>query len=305
MILNLIELLTINQSGVSLLTTNKHEPLTHNNMETFKIKQFGDVMYNGLYRYHEDVPIQKRYDESPFYVGIELETVTSRHIEDEIESNWFYFQRDSSLGDQGAELTTLPLTYQVAKDYNVWSTIVDYLVANNYRSWDNSSCGLHIHISKSIFGSTESEQELNILKMLYMYYGVIDGAYKKRVFKRDTNGYARERPQTKLQACTTIGLGNIQKKALREIGKAELEDKNRYYEINTDGCNGKTIEFRRGKGTLNVNSIIAMVEFCVELCKFSKSKRIKDLRIDLWHSHVMGFKKESPLRNITRQIREA
>lgn len=274
-------------------------------METFKIKEFGNIMYSGLHRYHEEIPTQKRNDKSAFYVGVELETIASRHIEDEIESNWFYFQMDSSLGDQGAELTTLPLSYQIAKDYNMWSSIIDYLVANNYRAYDYSSCGLHVHVSKSIFGNNESEQEINILKMLYMYYGVIEPTYKKRVFKRDTNGYAKERPLAKIQACASIGLHNIQRKGLREIGKAELEDKNRYYEINTDGCDGKTVEFRRGKGTLNVNSIIAMIEFCVELCKFSKYKSIKELRIDTWHSHVMSLKKESPLRNITRQLREA
>ncbi|MDR3766772.1 MAG: hypothetical protein Q3Y08_07025 [Butyricicoccus sp.] len=77
-----------------------------------------------------------------------------------------YIKTDGSL-DVGLEIVTHPMTLDYHLHEMLWAELLDKAKELDYLSHKAETCGLHVHISRTSFGITESEQEAAIARLIY------------------------------------------------------------------------------------------------------------------------------------------
>lgn len=218
-------------------------------------------------------------------IGIELEVeANSSDMRDEIvskTSNWFTRERDASLGAYGIEIISIPLLPDDAKGYHTWQPLCTYL-KTRAKSWGTRRCGLHVHIGREILGNTEDEQQMTLGKLLIFYQGDVER------WAKSTAVFGRER-------CYSQPNGDTDEiNAVKCLGKSVLKDpeiftkvdtamkakfgSSRYYAVNLQ--NSHTIEFRKGRGSINADRIIAVITMTEAICLFAKETQPHDLTLD-------------------------
>lgn len=230
-------------------------------------------IYRGQKEYHCGVSYNDPKFQSDYHIGVELETVAKSGASfDEavkVESNWFYMERDGSLGSHGIEIITLPLPPKKARKVSTWNPLCEYF-GTLLNSWDNGSCGLHVHISKSALGEGEEERDNTFAKLLVLYAYDLEGmGTNRRVFGRNNNNYCCSGKTPTGDAIKALGKENIKMgPILVDKLKGDCLVSGRYHEINNRGC--KTIEFRRGKGSLSPERIASIVAYCDLMVKYAR-----------------------------------
>lgn len=252
-----------------------------------------DNIYQGQNSYHASHRVgylnQPTVPFTGHRIGVELEIeADSEDIQREINaktSNWFTREHDGSLCSTGIEFITIPLIPDDAKNYRTWQPLCNYL-KNKAKSWDTSRCGLHVHIGREILGSTEDERQMTLGKLLIFYQGDVENWVKA------TAVFGRER-------CYNQPNGDTDEiKAVRCLGKEVLKDpsiyakvdtamknkfnRDRYYAVNLQNRN--TLEFRKGRGSINADRIIAVITMTEAICLFAKETQPQDLTLDNFQS---------------------
>ena len=262
-------------------------------------KYTADLDYVGFYGYHDHHGQTPNQPVTPsrknWLVGVELEVeCNNRDCKDRlnrIHSNWFYQERDGSLGDYGVELITIPLKPEDAKSERFWEPMTR-VVNTLAKSWDKSSTGLHVHLSRTILGNSDAERSETLGKLLYFYHHlVLDNSAAERM---NTNIYGRSHTYHEISGKCAVGdaakvLGKECLK-MREI-KDRVKDNmiwqsngDRYFDINIR--NAHTIEFRKGKGSINPKRIVNIVAWSEMMCRYCKKTRWEDLSFDGFRSFV-------------------
>lgn len=230
------------------------------------------------YHMHQGQPMNTPIESYRGYrIGVELEVeFNSESKRDEFaekESNWFYLEQDGSLGYAGIEIITIPLLPKDAKSVDFWKPLTSYL-GSVASSWDTSTCGLHVHIGREILGRTEAERSESLGKLLYLYHHFIkDTRFNINVYGRE-RGYGDTDGKTPLgDAAKQFGSKILKDKDCAEKVKTEMLNKSRnggrYFDINIQ--NNATIEFRKGRGSINPKRIAMVVEYSERLALYAKS----------------------------------
>ncbi len=191
-----------------------------------------------------------------------------------------YFTQDGSLSDDGFEIVTQPHTYEAFMNID-WEGIVKVLEKYNYKSHDTTTCGLHVHLSRTLFGETKEIQEDNIAKVVKFYDDNYEDMFKVSRRKRNECHWAEDYMSTDDVRC----FDNIDesKKEYKNLVKKRYIS--RYRAVNV--TNHDTIEFRLAKGTLNIASLKAWVNLHFLLVKNSHKipwNRVDDL--NLWFKGI-------------------
>lgn len=187
-----------------------------------------------------------------------------------------YYKYDSSLNDDGCagfEIVTHPHSKEEFLSLD-WENVCSRLIERGYTSHDGGLCGLHVHISREGFGSTEAKQENAIAKMIYFYDTFI--ADVERVARRANSRWA-----------TPNGTAGSVSKA-KDKGKKANERYNsesRYHNVNI--TNGKTIEVRVFRGTLNADTLRATIDFVATIAR--NATRIAWTRINDVNAWLEGI----------------
>lgn len=181
----------------------------------------------------------------------------------ELTNNKVNLERDGSI-DYGFEIISYPHT--ISEFYKVdWSKLLDLCKEYNYTSHSNGNCGLHVHVSRYMFGSTETKQNRAIAKVIYFYEN----------YYRDILKLSRRTEQQAGQWAQRYCLKS--KKEVLQCSKNN-GDFGRYYAVNLQ--NSRTIEFRLCRGTLRAESFYAWIDFTLTLVRNSRIitwKNINDL----------------------------
>lgn len=251
--------------------------------------------------------------------GVELETIANRDLAGEygsLKSNWFRFENDGSLGCDGHELVTDPLPARVYRDIRTWTGLRNLLVGR-FRSYGDSSTGLHVHVGLSTFCSCgtrtfeslseRSRRGLGGLMSAAVYFALLDRAFLDRVFLRLNTTYCDVKVPRSLLAIAGVlragGLSgyDLMDHLIREFTTPDMFMSHVYdlamgrtnefdgltpggsagFGVSTDaeftGHNSEvnlahsyTVEFRRGKGTLNGESVHRMVDFCSLVVRYAE-----------------------------------
>ena len=227
---------------------------------------------------YKPTPIFLGYTEDNLYLGVELEVdkgenrnYVSKTLYESFED--IYMKYDGSLSASGFEIVSNPATLNYHISELGWDKIMDICKLNDYRSHDTSTCGLHVHLSRAFLGNDETEQDLNIAKLIILF----DRWWEKYIIpfsRRDI--YSIERWADKPSV-----------DCLHTDSESQLIDKVKYYKAGgrykaINLANENTIEFRLFRGTLNFNTFIASLQFVVTVTSFAKSVKLKDIFTTSW-----------------------
>ena len=222
--------------------------------------------------YQENSPIHSySYRPSPaffgkgkYYLGFELEVEarnSGRHEGAEMAQDLFgahvYLKDDGSLND-GFEIVTHPHTLTEYQTNFNWAGL-NKLKNQGLRSWNTSTCGLHVHVSREAF-SVEG----------------VRLSYEQRILRRQAHElrfmkliYDNER-----QVCRIAGRSGNQYASFMDKGKLVRKVKNgtqengRYSAINTD--NDNTLEVRVFKGSLRPERVLSALEFVTASVEYTR-----------------------------------
>lgn len=244
-----------------------------------------DHLYSGIhgYHFHHGQPMNepKGYSVRKGRIGVELEvefdTESAAMNFRGSKSNWFYLERDGSIGRygwDGIEIITIPLRPQDAKDRDFWADNLTNHIADDARSWDTCGrCGLHVHIGNERLGGHPVAIQENQAKLIYFHeHHLKDLPITEAI-------YGRSRSYSEADGRTDHGaeFSRVHKMMMKDRNKQlELMEHTRsrnnycrYHAINI--TNSRTTEFRLGKGTLNPKRIAAVVEWCDLQCDYART----------------------------------
>ena len=256
----------------------------------FTCDDCGDEYWDGNHNYcsaqdeEEDESIIHSYSYRPspyfigsgkYHLGFELEVEArngSRYEGAEIAQNTLgataYMKDDGSLSD-GFEIVTHPHTLEKYQKEFKWEVLTK-LKSEGYRSWNTTSCGLHVHVSRTAFGiggdpwsmgiTTGSREkiilsrqshELRFMKLIYDNQRQVE-----RIAGRSNNNYAAFNDKGRL---------------VRKVKYGE-QNNGRYSAINTE--NDATIEVRVFKGSLRKERILSAIEFVTASVEYTRDLKV-------------------------------
>lgn len=205
------------------------------------------------------------------FFGVELEmearsgsdlTQASQYAYRLEEKDLAYLKHDGSLS-QGMELVTHPMAYDFYKDYaeDLWDTVEQLRTSYGMRSGDTSTCGIHIHISRTGFsGGAHMHRFLNLVYSNERLFSKLAGRHSDRwakfndVTRWDDNG---------------IGYKSFKRKL--EDGRSS----DRYSAVNTQ--NQHTLEMRIFKGSMLKDTLMAHLGLAHASVEYTRGLSVRDI----------------------------
>ena len=210
-----------------------------------------------------------------------------------------YIKEDGSLSYDGMEIVTHPATLEYHVNNFPWSEICEMAESYGYRSHDTNTCGLHIHASRSLFGTTQIEQDLTIAKIILLIDRWYD-SYIVRFARRDISKMRQwaDKPNADIRPGDN---------ANDAINKSKKTAESRYKAVNL--CNRSTVEFRFFRGTLNRDTIIASIQWVDTIIRYCRNTPLKDLFNVSWdeifcnteHVELTNYLKQRNLYNVKEE----
>lgn len=235
-------------------------------------------------------------------VGLELEVYARNKYIFENKSNFFYLQRDGSLSEEngGTEITTIPMPFEelIREDGGIDILTKDFMPRFSCYSQKATETGFHIHLSKINFNR-------KVCVLLKKAFYCFPYAFITELFGRNNTGYCRAEPQ--IQKLMEFG---IHPNAASDLGLEKIFQPycdTRYLELNF--TNSKTIEFRRGKGTVDSISIKSILDFCYQIYKYSMEAQnlyksdLLNIRLFL-QTYLMKNAKTERLKKLIKKYEE-
>ena len=152
-----------------------------------------------------------------------------------------------------------------------WRKVLEKAVSLDYRSHQTSTCGLHIHVNRSAFGTNTDKREEVIGRMVYFVEAHWNELLK---FSRRTEANIR-------RWASRYGISDT---ARSTYDKAKRSDIGRYVCVNLQNYN--TVEFRIFRGTLKYDTFIATVQLVHEICTQAIKKSDKEFDSMSWSDFV-------------------
>lgn len=249
---------------------------------------------------HEHVPIlfgEYKSEEEFQGLGFELEVDTTdgedldnydtaRNLCGEcgLEEDEMRYAHDGSL-NYGFECISQPHT---VKDFwdksDKWRRMLSYLSGCGYESHNPGTCGLHVHVSRTMFGSSQEEQDKAIAKVYTFFDDNWDDLVK--VSRRRDTGYCNKN---------------------RMPSNVETEKGTKYNKwkktIKTEACMGHyvalnnrnkaTFEYRLGRGTLNAWSFFSWIDLMLTITKNARRITINKVNSNDIVSWLGGIKEST------------
>lgn len=204
------------------------------------------------------------------FFGFELEIETPNNkieiarelLETFNGDDWFYLKHDGSL-NYGFEIVSHPLSFDYLIEHKAFiEKMLNWLISQGATGHNNTTCGLHFHISRDAF---ENDEQLD--NFLYL-----NEKHQKqlKVFSRRRNfDWSRFRLSD-----NEIKTFKNNKQKMAELIKDKAQDCDRYKSVNLE--NRHTIEIRYNRSTLKVNTFYACLELIYNQYLISK-KRYKTI----------------------------
>ena len=169
------------------------------------------------------------------------------------------------------EIVTHPMSLNYHKTKMPWEEVMRRAVQLDYRSHKTSTCGLHIHVNRTTFGSTREAQDECISRVLYF---VEHHWLELLKFSRRTE-YQMNRWAAR------YGYKSNPKEILEDAKKGS---NGRYACVNITNWN--TVEFRMFRGTLKYNTLIATIELVDKICEMANMVTDKEMTSISWSDFV-------------------
>ena len=244
------------------------------------VKNYGYKPYPNFLS-EQKVPSER----NALFMGVELEidkgerpcACAEKLAEIETYDDEFYMKHDGSLEDVGIEIVSHPATLSYHLNRFQWKEVFSTAKKFGYKSHDAGTCGLHVHVSRAYLAAdengvtSEDREELNTAKIILFVEKHWDEMV--RFSRRDRYQLDRWAKCPDSAITPEDEIGNIKDKLYN------LTD-DRYQAVNL--CNSSTIEFRLFRGTLNLNTFKATLEFVQLLCDYCKEHNLKEVLDSSW-----------------------
>lgn len=235
-------------------------------------------------------------------VGLELEVYARNKYIFMNKSNFFYIQHDGSLSDEngGAEITTLPMSFEdlIREGGGIDILTKEFMPRFSCYSQKTPETGFHIHLSKINFN-----KKVCVLLKKAFYCFPYD--FLTELFGRTNGSYCLADPH--IQRLMEYG---VHPSAASELGLEKIFQPycdSRYLELNF--TNSKTIEFRRGKGTVDSIAIKAILDFCYHIYQYAMDAQnlyksdLLNIRLSL-QNYLMENAKTERLKKLIKKYEE-
>lgn len=193
------------------------------------------------------------------YFGIELETTPSRgnyrddaaeYIGTHISEDLLYLKEDSSVSS-GFEIVTHPMTLEWARNNFPWD-MLQTISDMGMRAWNDSHCGLHIHIGRTAFRS-----QSHLAKLLLFVYRNSDEMVK--FTGRHSHDYA-DYSYTERENFVARAKGD-------RFGRRGVA---------VNCMNEHTVELRVFRPSLKRKTVQSYIEFCDALVVYTGTINVQD-----------------------------
>ena len=237
------------------------------------------------YSYRPDAIFHSTDKNERLYFGIEVEVEDSRDLS---ESSSYahrlegmelaYLKQDGSLSC-GYEIVTHPMSHDYYKNEasDLWDTLEHLRTYYKVKSWDTSTCGLHIHISRTGFnGGGHMHRFLNLIYSNADFYSILAGREESRwasfddimsnQIMYDENGNYALNEHGDYKYITKRNIAS----------KLQGYNTERYSAVNTR--NRETLEIRIFKGTVNTNTIKSHIDLAHASVEYTRNLTVRDVR---------------------------
>lgn len=209
------------------------------------------------------------------YLGVELEVdeggESNRNVKQLMklvnpkDKMFVYCMHDGSLRE-GFEIITQPATLKYHTSIKgVYEKMFEFLLKKGYLSHDTATCGIHIHFNRNFY---EENEELYITRLLYL----VDKFWDEIVRFSRRNQRRLDRYSKKV---------DINPKDYYKWSNKSGNHDYHYYAVNL--ANENTIEFRMFKGSLNINTFMATLQFvhnCIICAKEKTAEEIQHMEFE-------------------------
>ncbi len=240
-----------------------YEPIRNATIKSYNYKPEPIFYGSGNLFYGVELEIDKGgEDDSNAHSLIDIANKNSERI---------YCKHDGSISD-GFEIVSHPMTLDYHINNMNWLNIFEKAVEMDYRSHNTSTCGLHIHCSRSAFGKDYDEQEKTIGRLIFF----VEKHWNELVkFSRRTSENLNR------WAAKYATISNTTEETYK---KAKDKRMGRYVAVNLENYN--TIEFRLFRGTLRYKTFIATLQLVDEICYWAINLSDKEMEDLSWSDFV-------------------
>lgn len=185
-----------------------------------------------------------------------------------------YCKHDGSINN-GFEIVSHPMSFEYHTNNMNWREIFEKAISLGYRSHNTSTCGLHIHCSRSAFGKDYDEQEEAIARVIFF----VEKHWNELVkFSRRTLDNLNH------WAAKYATISNTAEETYQKVKNKRL---GRYVAVNLE--NYGTIEFRLFRGTLRYKTFIATLQLVDEICNCAINMTDNEIERMSWLDFVQNI----------------
>ena len=195
------------------------------------------------------------------------------------ETERIYCKHDGSIND-GFEMVSHPMTLDYHTNNMNWLDVFEKAVEMDYRSHNTSTCGLHIHCSRSAFGKDYEQQEQVIGRIVFF----VEKHWNELV------RFSRRTPDNLNRWAAKYA--TISATADETYKKAKDKRVGRYVAVNLE--NYSTVEFRLWRGTLRHKTFIATLQLVDEICYCAINMTDKEIEDMSWLDFVQRILPKKP-----------
>lgn len=252
--------------------------------ECYRENGYGDIHDYGYKPYDYD-PVYWKTDEDKadekLFFGIEQETDSGHNRSDYAEElmqysqdeQLFVMKEDCSLTN-GVEIVSYPCTFNYFMNKYPFEQIRDTARKYGYVSHDSGNCGLHIHVSRAGLGDNSTEQDLVIAKIMLLYDRFWDNIFK---FSRRKDCSWCHKPNAQITGEDTPE---------QAIQKTKKNYWSHSMAVNLQ--HNHTVEFRIFRGTLNVDTMKASIQFTKVLVDWAIKHTLRECQSVSWQDLVFS-----------------
>ena len=238
--------------------------------------QDGSVIHD--YQYRPDPVFHSTKSDERLFFGIEVEVEAGRELSDASvyaskleDMDIAYLKSDGSL-NCGFEIVTHPMSHDYYKSevpelYEVLDTL---RTAHNVKSWGTSTCGVHVHISRTGFnGGAHMHRFLNLVYSNQDFYEIIAG--------RSSDRWAKFSDVEHMRWSGRDEDGNRTYKTTRSFNDKVNNGRStdRYSAVNTQ--NSATLEMRIFKGSTKAHVIKSYIDLAHASVEYTRSLSVKEV----------------------------
>lgn len=229
--------------------------------------------YHRWYPELEFYGVAQNKNQKQLFLGVELEVGVGGEWDSSVEkimpllnqgidedSIFAYCSHDGSI-DDGFEIITQPATIKYHKNQSeMYGKLFKRLIEMGYRSHNARTCGIHVHFNRDYY---EENDDLYCARLVFL----IEKFWDEIVIFSRRDKYRMDRYTKKIDCeCNDF---------VAKYNKTDSHEAH-YYAINL--ANKNTIEFRMFRGTLNLDTFIAILEFVNNCVKIAKNNSTEDIQ---------------------------